>query len=351
MRILFVGSSWQGSSARSLREAIEQISPGTLIGDVADDHYVPAATSLPLRVAYRLLNRYQRAELATSIQRKVVALEPDVLLVYKGHAIDSQLVSWAKARGVYTVNIFPDLSPLAHGKPLASSMGLYDLVISTKSFHPRVWSSHYGYTNSCVCVPHGYDPQVHLWTVPSDAYSFDVVLAASWRKQYHDLVCALAKEAGMHSVRFAIMGPGWSERSSSFPGHWHLEPGQIGRAYGEWLRRGKIAIAPVHSDHQHGGRVHPGDEDTTRTYELAAAHCFFLHRRTPFVSTTYDETSEVPMWKDASELGELIRRFLHDDAARERFAAAAHRRAVPAYSIPARAHEVMMAIGGGWSRR
>jgi spore maturation protein CgeB len=88
----------------------------------------------------------------------------------------------------------------------------------------------------------------------------------------------------------------------------------------------------------------PGDEDTTRTYELAAAHCFFLHQRTDFLPTIYDENNEVPLWNDATDLAYLVRRWLPDDEGRHLMAARAHHRAVPAYSIPERASSVLLEI-------
>jgi spore maturation protein CgeB len=115
----------------------------------------------------------------------------------------------------------------------------------------------------------------------------------------------------------------------------------VGRAYGEWLRRGRIAIAPVHQEMAIRGVRQPGDQDTTRTYNLAAAFCFFLHRRTPYVQTIYDEITEVPMWDDAEELAILIRKYLVLEDERRAMAVRAHARAVPAYSIPIRAEQIV----------
>ena len=118
----------------------------------------------------------------------------------------------------------------------------------------------------------------------------------------------------------------------------------MGRAYGEFLRSAKIAIAPVNREVVIRGVKQPGDEDSTRTYELAAAHCFFLHQRTDYVSTVYDEQNEVPLWGDATELASLVRRWLPDETGRRSMAAKAHARAVPAYSIPQRAASVLQHI-------
>ena len=89
------------------------------------------------------------------------------------------------------------------------------------------------------------------------------------------------------------------------------------------------------------GKRQPGDEDSTRTYELAAAQCFFLHRRTDYVQTVFDERTEVPLWDDARELAALVRHYLPRDRERRMMAAAAHARAVPEYSVPNRAAQVM----------
>ena len=165
--MLFVGETWRGSSARSLREALAQLS-AVEIDDIGEDHYFPKGRSLLVRGTNRLLSRVHRAELASEISTKLSALRPDVLLVYKGSGINANVVRQAKQAGVFTVNVFPDPSPHAFGKTLHEAMGEYDLVVSTKPFHPPGWTSIYGYRNRCVCVQHGYDPAVHYWRDPPE---------------------------------------------------------------------------------------------------------------------------------------------------------------------------------------
>jgi spore maturation protein CgeB len=143
------------------------------------------------------------------------------------------------------------------------------------------------------------------------------------------------------SVRVGIVGSGWAERRDALPSEWEVASSLTGRAYGEWLRRGRIVIAFLHRDVVIDGRRQPGDEDTIRTYELAAMGCFFVHRRTPFVQTVYDEHLEVPMWNDAEELAALVLRYLPLEDERRAMAARAHARAVPAYSFPNRAGQIL----------
>ena len=334
MKILFVGETWKGSSARSLREALVVL-PGITLDEIGEDHYFPRGRSIIVRVSNRLLRPWHQSELEREIATKLAALKPDVLMVYKGSGVSAEVVQRARSAGVYAVNVFPDCSPHAHGAQLKAAVGAYDLVVSTKPFHPRDWTSIYGYRNPCVFVPHGYDPAVHYWPDAPDSSQqiFDLVMVSGWRPQYHELLLRLAKHDVMQTLRVGLAGQGWLERAQELPPTWKISPGLHGKAYGEFLRQGKIAIAPVHRDVVLNGVRQPGDEDTTRTYELAAAGCFFLHCRTPYATTVFDEASEVPMWNDADELAALIAKYLPLEDERRRMAARAHARAVTARAV------------------
>jgi hypothetical protein len=167
------------------------------------------------------------------------------------------------------------------------------------------------------------------------------VVAATWRLQYQVVMQDLAKALAGDSLRVGVVGNGWLERRDQLPADWTVTSALSGRAYGEWLRRGRIVIAHVHRDAVVGGTRQPGDEDTIRTYELGAMGCFFAHRRTPFAQSIYDEQTEVPMWDDAAELTAIVRRYLPLEAERLAMAARAQARAVPAYSIPGRAKQIL----------
>ena len=65
----------------------------------------------------------------------------------------------------------------------------------------------------------------------------------------------------------------------------------------------------------------------------------------------YDEASEVPMFETAEELAEKILYYLGRPHEREQMAAAAHRRAVPAYSLDARAAQIVSVLSDALSER
>jgi spore maturation protein CgeB len=343
LRILFVGETWKGSSARSLCEALTKI-PGLTVDEIGEDQYIPRYRSLCLRVLNRLIKPLRILELRREIFTKIAALPPDILIVYKGGGVTAEMVRSVKAMGIFTANIFPDCSPHAHGERLRKAIGEYDLVISTKPFHPPLWQSVYGYSNPCVFVPHGYDSSVHLMTVPPKAFQYDLGLIATWRPEYHALMRHIADLLKQDHVRVAIAGYGWAERASEFPNEWVFAGEIRGAGYARWAQRSKILIAPVNRDVVINGQRQPGDEDTTRTYELAASHCFFIHRKTDYIQTVYDEDTEVPFFDSAEDLVKLVRHYMAEDELRFKMAAAAHTRAVPAYSIDSRAVQVATLI-------
>lgn len=338
---MFVGETWNGSSARSLRDALAAID-GIEMDDLGEDHYRPRARGLPVRALNRLLTPLYRRELGAEILQRLAFFKPQVVVVYKGGLISIETVRSIRRSGVPVVNVFPDCSPHAHGDSLRAAIAEYDLVISAKPFHPGHWHKTYGYSNRCVCVPHGYDPRVHYWETAHEQQDIDVVLAASWRPEYERLLAEVGVLMPDSGVSVALAGPGWGERRQAFPSHWDFPGALYGRAYGEFLRRGKIVIAPVQTEMIVDGIQQPGEVDTTRTYELAAAGTFFLHRRTPYVGTVYEEGVESDFWDDPRELVAKIRHYLPRAEDRKRMALAAHQRAVPAYSIPSRAREIVV---------
>ena len=340
MKILFVGESWLGSCARSLKEALSRQST-VLLDEVNEDLFVPKHRTLWLRAINRILKSAHLQELYQQILYRVEVFKPDIVMTYKGYPIEAGFIHQLRALGCIVVNVYPDYSPHAYGRIHKLAMGAYNLVVSTKPFHPELWKSMYGYDNQCVFVPQGYDSALHYVPEPVTEERFDVVIVANWRTQYGELLDDLGKLLPDESIKVGLGGPGWTERMLQLPKHWEYLGAPHGRSYIDCLRSARIAIAPVNRVVVIDGHKQPGDEDTTRTYELAAAHCFFIHRRTEFAKTLYDEDKEVPMFDDAQELAEKIRYYLPKEQLRRAMADTAHKRAVPAYSADRRAQEII----------
>ena len=341
LKILTVGENWFGSSARTLREGLLRLGT-TQIDEFASESLLPKPHWLLNRACLRLLGYSLRREFKARLVSHIQVTRPNVLLVCKEPAVDQECVEFAKGQGIYTVNVFPDLSPFAHGQTLAKALGSYDIVISTKSSHPELWQSGFGYRNECLHVPHGYDPAIDYRAEPAPASDYDIALVATWREEYGELMLSLDRRLADLDARIVVAGFGWQQRKGHLPKQWTVLPAVSGHGYVHLLRSARIVIAPMTMKPTllHGTAV-PPEQDTTRSYQLAAAQCYFLHRRTKLMQRLYDERQEVPMWDSVDELADLVRRFLPDEAARYRMAASAHARAVPAYSIDASAQQIL----------
>jgi spore maturation protein CgeB len=338
-RVLFVGESWAGSCARSLKEALNRCKAVTL-DEVNEDLFIPKPRARWLRAVNRVLAPAYRRELERQVLYRLERFKPEALVAYKGTHLSASFLARCNGLGCLTANIYPDYSPHAYGATHRHAVGAYDLVISTKPFHPALWQTTYGYANECRFVPQGYDPALHLAPVPPRAPRFDVVMVATWRREYGELLERLAGLLAGEGVTVGIGGNGWAPHRRNLPADWVFAGELQGRAYVDWLRQGRICLAPLTREVLIDGVRQPGDEDTTRTYELAAAHCFFIHRRTAFVQTLYDEQTEVPMFDSAEELARKILHYLPRPQERAEMATAAHRRAVPAYSLDSRAEAI-----------
>lgn len=339
MRILYIGESWLGSCARSLKEALGRRTDVEL-DEISEDVWFPRPRARWLRAVNRLLAPANRREFNGHTLEMVRTLRPEVVIAYKGSLVRRDLIAAIRDAGAFVVNVYPDCSPHAHGAAHRDAVGVYDLVVSTKSFHPANWAATYGYRNRCSFVPQGYDPSLHLVLEPPTEFRYDVVMVATYRPEYGKLIIDAGKAFSDPSCRVAIGGYGWEAVHGFLPRHWELCGPVHGRSYVSLLREGKVCIAPLTREVVIDGRRQPGDVDTTRTYELAAAHCFFVHRRTDYAQSLYQE-NEVPMYDSAFELGELVRHYLAKDDERGRLASRAHRRAVPAYSLDARAEQIV----------
>jgi Glycosyl transferases group 1 len=343
LRILYVGESWLGSCARSLKEALSRRSDVSL-DEINEDHYFPSHRAKWLRALHRLARPAYVRELTDRLLEKVRDFNPDFVIIYKGYNVTPQALCALRALGTKVINIYPDCSPKVFGEVHANAVGICDLVISTKVFHPPNWRTEYGYQNQCVFVAQGYDPNLHLVESPPAHQTYDIVLVATCRPYYLRLAMELAALLNSSSLRFAIGGSGWQSHAKKLPPNWSLLGPLVGRSYVNTLRQGKICIAPLSPDAYAGGALQRGDEDTTRTYELAAARCFFIHQRSPHVSTVYDESTEVPFFSDVDDLATKINYFLRNDDERIAFAKRAQSRVISNHSLDHRATEIVQIL-------
>ena len=148
LRVLFIGESWLGSCGRSLKEALAR-NPVVCLDEVNEDLFMPRPRARWLRAINRVLRSAYRKDLYQQILDRVTAFKPDIVMTYKGWPIDAEFLNRVRKLGCMVVNVYPDCSPHAHGAEHRKAVGAYDLVISSKCFHPALWKNLYGYQNGC----------------------------------------------------------------------------------------------------------------------------------------------------------------------------------------------------------
>lgn len=343
IKILFVGESWLGSCARSLREALAR-NKDIELEEISEDVGFPIGKSFASRVLNRMGHHIFRVDFENGLLAKIDGFKPDILLVYKGFRIDSRCLRRIKSRGVKTVNVYPDYSPHAYGASHKLAIGNYDLIISTKIFHPERWASIYGYSNRCEFVPQGFDPVLHYRESESKRYEYDLVVVATYREEYGSLMLSLADELADSQIRVAIGGYGWSQIQSELPRAWKCIGEVHGREYIDTLRSSKICLAPLNTEVVILGARQPGDQDTTRTYELAAANCFFIHQSTPYVKELFEGTG-LPFFSNAAEVVKHVKYFIDREEERSKIVAAVHALVTERHSLDVRALDIIQLLG------
>lgn len=335
MSACFAGESWLGSCARSFREALAR--NGLRTEEVNDDDFSPHWRPFSLRVGLRLARPLLQREYEAAVRSRVRASRCRLFIVYKGTLVTSRLIDELKDLGCKTVNVYPDYSPLVHGQSLREVLGHYDLVVSTKVWHPQAWGSIFGYSNRCCFVPQGYDPSLHYRPVECERAEFDFGMVATYRSEYGRMVLSLAQDPELAKRRFILFGNGWEALRRQLPASWALPGPAQGRAYIEALSTAKVYIAPLTREVVVEGKTYPGDEDSTRTYELPAAGCFYVHRRTDYAKSLFEEDRDILFFDDSGELAEKIKRGLGDALLRKTLRERAQHRAVPRDSLDNRA--------------
>lgn len=340
IRVLFFGhTAAPANDASALKGLRAQAGLQVTVLDPGRFH-VPGY-SLAVRALRRLTTPLANRLMRATLRRQ--ARLADVVLTFKGMALDASTLRALRAQGVKTACYFPDGHPHAYGRALQDALAEYDLIISAKADHPARWSEEFGYSNRCVHVPHGYDADLHLAAdiARPEEQTADIAMVATARDEYFTLLQQMVEAAPELADRKVVIGgPDWAPYRAALSSGWQFPGPQIGAQYVASLRSARIVVAPVQRTVRIDGREVAYDSDTARTYELAAMGVFFVHRHSDLMPQIFDPEAEVPLFRDGAELAQLARTYLDAPQERMKMARALRARAVPAYSWDARAADV-----------
>src|SRR5258708_4254621 len=211
LRILFGGTNWYGSNARSCAEALRRL--GCDVFDVDIETFVPQVKLPTSRALLRILMSRLAHEFNNHISDMAENFRPDIFVAFKGNYIHDTTLKLLRGKGMSLYNYFPDTSAFNHGKWLQKSLPEYDCVFYTKPF----WYADVIKQISLkagVFLPHGYDPGLHRTVGLDDrdrlAYGGDVSFIGTHSKHKEKILEELIFLRP--KLDLSIWGNGWSVR-------------------------------------------------------------------------------------------------------------------------------------------
>ena len=323
LRILFLGENWFGSCARACCYALRRA--GCDVQDIDVQTLMPQWRQPSNRAIARLLRPRIIREYNDLILDSAVQFRPDILLAFKGAFVNSSTLDALHSSGVALYNYYPDTSPSAHGRHLASSIRVYDCVFYTKKF----WGTSVPEGlegRHMVYVPHGYDADVHrplpLNSTDTQLYGKKVLLVAGHTPEKECLLSELMRFRP--DIDLQIYGPRWTELGRS-P---NLRPCTrgvplYGSQYAKAIADAAICLGIMSGKVQ---GVTQGDETTTRSFEIPACGGFMLAQRSDGQREYFEEGREMECFGSFEEMQDKLRWYLSHEAERERIRAAGLRR-------------------------
>lgn len=333
--MLFAGQFTVWQTSAGLAEGFRAL--GWDVMEVSPTDPLIASERLDLRLAGRLLYRQMRQSHNDDILAAADRVRPKLFLAVKGNFITAATLRGLRRRGIFTVNFYPDRDFEHDGMP-ADALDQFDLVVTTKSYQIPYLIERLG-TDRVAMIHHGYVPAVHRRRTPTGetpAYLWDICFIGNASPDKLAWLEPVAR--AIDDARMIVIGNRWVElaaRTAVAP--YVLGGPLVGDQFARAIEHSRINVA-VH--HGPGGAHGWADQVSTRSFEIPACGGFMLHIDNPEIRTLFEVGREVDVFADSTSLVAKIDHYLSNDVERHAIAEAGHIRAVPAYSLHARAVEL-----------
>jgi len=255
------------------------------------------------------------------------------MVVYKGNLLPRWALESVKTRGIYCLNIWPDVSVTDQGSETLECLALYDRILTTKSFGPRDLRDQ-GIAAPSEFVPDAYDPDMERVVQPQETdleiMGCDVGFIGTWTPKKERYLRSVVEQAPDLHVR--VWGNQWAGRMSSLGRLARVVEGRpvAGDLYALAIACTKINMA-ILTEIRSGASS--GDLTTSRTFEIPACRGFMLHERTNEVLSFFEEGTEIACFGAEGEMLDKVRYYLKHDAEREKMRRAAYERCISDYSV------------------
>jgi len=338
MRLLTVGPLWRGSNAGGLFRALSRA--GCLIEVIDEFYYISLrSTKKTTKIAERIIRPLQEKEFNDAIKSRIITFRPEVVLIYKGAFVQPSTLTFAREHNCKLVLFYPDVSMTFHGANIPSSIPLYDMIFTTKTFGITDMQAKFGVKNA-VFIPHGFDPEIHrplhIGSEEQKIFGCDASFIGTWSPKKEKWLSYLKEK--LPNINLKIWGDQWGKASATAIKTSIQGKSVLGDLYALAIQSSKINLA-ILSEQVSGSSS--GDLITSRTFHIPGAQGFMLHERNEESVLYFRENEEAAFFDGPEEMAEQVTRFLGDDAAREKIQTAGYERAWKEHSLDARAATIL----------
>jgi spore maturation protein CgeB len=338
-RIMLAGEFWNGSAGRSFCDAFRKLDFAMIEIDI--NAWIFRSQRTEFRIANRILNWRYRALLNAALRDGADFAAGGYFIAIKGNYIDAETIRHLRKKGLFAINIYPDVT-FEHGGISMAALREYDLIATTKPFHLDYLASQ-GIPNA-VYVELGYSaathrPQHDLLDCKAPEYDWDISYVGNYSPHKFAWLLPLVETFG--GRRFTIIGSGWLKAAQGTPLEPYVSGYQVtGDSFSRVLGRTKINLA-VHFGPV--GEFGWQDSISGRSFQIPASGGFMLHIDNPEIRRLFAVPDEIDVFATPHELREKIAYYLEHDDEREAMKHAAYHRCVPAHSHDARAAQIIAA--------
>jgi spore maturation protein CgeB len=292
MRILFIGSKYLGSNARSLLEAFQDLEHDVFSIDPAQ--FFPFRYDIRNRIAQKF--SIDEFHLSTSqnmfhfIERQIDLNSFDLLFVFRGVNISPDLLS--AFRG-FKAHFHPDDSSNAANRSFLFEVteSLYDVHFTPKRLNVSEIKERTK-NNNVHFIWYAYDPRIHKRTVTD--YGNGVGFIGNRRPDRIEIIKSLSERYGKE---FFLAGQKW-KRNLDIVLNAQVSGFVTGHEYQELLRKAPIQLGLLNSDNR--------DTHTARSFEIPAAGGLFLGEDTDEHRTLFTSWENAVLFENETDLFEKI---------------------------------------------
>lgn len=324
--ILGIGfAKWWGSDARALAQALRRLGHSVL--DIDEEDYVSwRPQGAGPKIIRRLFGRVLIDDYNHAVVKQASTSSYDFILSFKGNLLKPETGRQLRQFGKPVYNFYPDVSFADHGPNIPATLGLYDCVFTTKSYHGEREIRQFG-IRSLKHVRHGFDPEVHrpisLSQEMARHYGADVSFVGCWSPEKETQLIYILKQLAGISVK--VYGPGWNYASSEFKQRVgsNLKAGVFGDELSIVYCASKINLGLLSSGKSDASLQ---DQTTARTFQIPATGSFMLHPDTPEVGSLFQDGEEVMLFNGNEDLAAKITKVLNSPSQRASISRGGYRR-------------------------